>query len=1370
MSKRFIFNIVRDLLLACLMAFYMSACANLPDPEIYDFGDDTNIFGLVDGYPSLEAAFSYINTSDFNESFRFTFESMEGDILVKGLDRFSHVLRGGSLPNLMVTLSSMMERMRTTEPDSYEVFVTLLERVRRIDYRDKRLLADILPIDADSLGFLYNALDEEGLKDVNLFINLLRDNVHLLSLVDSAAYKALYKNTSVREAVETIMSIALDPDNLDALSDASNSEGSSDLFGAISNLLWGRVRAGHPNPNPGDPGSETGREKLDRTFVKLVRNFEDLYTTANPGEADNTYDTNPVQGSVDIKNLFFEKESYSYTKVNGTKDTYTADFTLKDSGEFLNNLIVALSEFHEKIPFTDYTEDSSISKSINTLLDVDLNGVSRIKTVPDIVDNTRSTLVGNDIPALEHLLYLFKVAEFYGYNWNTKADKSRITSESGGIITLADALSSMGAARDTTEATVVGIMQLLDTKAHFHTEVLKNGGPFVLTQNSPALAAVESSEVSASDLLSPAELTAGKAATAGYGSNYTSLASDIADGTLKEGIVDNKLLDKCETKGPTPTTHIKPVRGASESDSAYKARLATYQFAETPVYLCDPLKYKTLYWALNLLIDTLSRGKAPYFYPGNIDTATGNILTLDGKIYRERKADGTFHDITYKSEWKTSRFKIKTRGYRNGKEIFAGLGGEPIPADCAISTDPIIVAKKAADPYYCMGSYYTIKEIDIPLEDRKSASNEEAFFKNLQWFLYQKRLVLVIPLLADIESGIFEYKDAVYMSAIGNGLMGMLSMKPFCGEYDPDIFDTNDAKTGNVPCNGSATKDANGRWVKSSRLIKEKFTLLKNAAGDLVDPANNNGESGDYGRDLEYFSSEPGDAVVFMELWGGGTHPKKDNIDTTTQLLTGTAATVAGSNPPFGFAPEFFVKLIFPLAFPDNVEDITGLLPPVFGYNAVLFRLLGFIREKPEGTSPILPEDVSEGNEEWNNRNRLTAMLIPLLDVLLKHSGVENGITYDGLKALLVICGKMLAPYFYRGPDKASENITPTTTSSESYTRPMINLIRMKGQCPECDDKYSSLREAKLETPSHYYPDPDIKSVIRLFVEYENRRRNGLLDVITKTNIMDIALSALVSGGSDPEIRLPLIDAIKNMLDFISFETSENTADDQISIRDGMGDFIDFVAKYPDGKNSNVTHEDWRIVRKVIIIMANVIGEPNTQTDTGALTALLEILSEANIQDHEIESLMRVVGTIFADKNGNNINLVSSLVDPDLVNLLTIMEPDIKNLVGMLVYMAQSASMIHYFYVTMESPDFTVKDIFYDLERLLASDNFTNRTSDGLLYGLGILLSDFAKLIDRSIKDPSDSWIGNNWFGDDRLAEFDREDYINRFNNVLQGK
>ncbi len=1340
MSKRFIFSIVRGLLLACLMAFYMSACASLPDPEIYDSGGDKNIFGLVDGYPSLEAAFSHINNSDFNESFRFTFEAMEGDILVKGLDRLSHVLRGESTPNLMVTLSSMMERMRTTYPDSYDVFVTLMERVRRIDYRDKRLLADILPINAGSLGFLYNALDEEGLEDVSLFINLLRENVHLLSLVDSVAYKALYKNTSVREAVETIMSIALDPDNLDALSDASNSEGSSNLFDAISNLLWGRVRAGYPrsNPNSEDLGSETGRDKLDQTFVKLVRNFEDLYTPANPSEDDNTYDTDPIQGSVDIKNLFFEKESYSYTRDNGTKDTYTADFTLKDSGEFLNNLIVALSEFHEQIPFTDYTEDSSISKSINTLLDVDINGISR---------NTRSS---NVIPALEHLLYLFKVAEFYGYNWNTNAAQPRIMSESGGIINLADALSSMGAAKDTTDATVVGIIQLLDTKENYHTDVLKNGGPFVLTQNSPALAAVESAEVSASDLLSPADLATAKAATtrlattAAGNTDYTKLAAAIADGTLKEGVVDNKLLDKCETKGPTPTTHIKPKRSDYTSDSAYEADLDTYQSAQTPVYFCDPLKYKTLYWALNLLIDTLSKGKAPYFYPENTDTA-GNILTLDGKIYRKREAGGTFRDITYKSKWKTSRFKIKTRGLKNGKHIFAGLGGEPIPEDCATSTDTNIVAKKTADPYYCMGSYYTIKEIDIPLENRKSASNEEAFFKNLQWFLYQKRLVLVIPLLADIEADSFSYKDAVYMNAIGNGLMGMLAMKPFCGKFDKDLTDgmeledltavgatPTSAQLGNVPCGAAATTDSNGRWVKSSRLIKENFTVLDNADGGS-------------GKDLEHFSDLPGDAVVFMELWGGGTSTE---------------------NPEFGFAPDFFVELIFPLAFPDPVEQITGLLPPVFGNNAVLFRLLGFIRE-PSST-PILPVDVSETAETWNKRNRLTAMLIPVLDVLLKHSGVENGTTHDGLKALLSICGKMLAPYFYRGPDTAGK----ATESTVDYSGPgpVINLIRMNGKCGSgCDDKYYSLREAKLTT-NGYYPDSNLKSVIRLFVEYEDRRKNGLLDVITKTNIMDIALSVLVEGGRNPEIRLPLIDALKNMLDFISFETSANTADDQISIRDGMGDFIDFVAKYPDDKSNNVTHEDWKIVRKVITIMANVIGEPNTQTGTGALTALLDILAEINIQDHEIESLMRVVSTVFADKNGNNINLVSSLVDPDLVNLLTIMEPDIKNLVGMLVYMAQTGSMIHYFYVTMEAPDFTLRDIFYDLEKLLASDNFTNRTPDGLLYGLGVLLSDFSKLIDRSINDPSDSWIGVNWFGDDRLAEFDREDYINRFNNVLHGK
>ena len=192
----------------------------------------------------------------------------------------------------------------------------------------------------------------------------------------------------------------------------------------------------------------------------------------------------------------------------------------------------------------------------------------------------------------------------------------------------------------------------------------------------------------------------------------------------------------------------------------------------------DPIYTKTIPWVLGTIVETLFSGKAPY-YNKNRKDSSGNILTFDGKIYKNSAGN----DLIYKSSWQTGKYRI---AIRNNK--YVGLGG---------------VEVGASDE----GTSFTIHEFNIPESSRALESDEEAFYKNFQWLLYEKRIVIVIPVLTEALGG--GIQDATYATIIGNGLKGLMNLKPYC----------------ELTCK----EQDNGIWLKAKVRIKTDFKTI----GDL---------------------------------------------------------------------------------------------------------------------------------------------------------------------------------------------------------------------------------------------------------------------------------------------------------------------------------------------------------------------------------------------------------------------------------------------------------------------------------------------------------------------------------------------------------
>ncbi|MDX1958000.1 MAG: hypothetical protein SFU98_05475 [Leptospiraceae bacterium] len=322
----------------------------------------------------------------------------------------------------------------------------------------------------------------------------------------------------------------------------------------------------------------------------------------------------------------------------------------------------------------------------------------------------------------------------------------------------------------------------------------------------------------------------------------------------------------------------------------------------------DPVYTKTIPWVMNWFKRVIYQGYGPY-YNKNKKDANGNFLSPDGSIY---VLDGS----RYKSTWKTSSYvQCITRSGPSYRWI--GLGGYesgnldrngttiPTPANCA--TAPAAPSNELT---------YTIQEIPKSNEERAVNSDEEAFYKNFQWLLYEKRFVVIIPARAKLDASL-AFEESLFIIAIGNGLKGMMGIKPNCG---PSLND----------CGGY-----NGVW--NSDTTPTKSLRLKQY--DAV------------ATDFVTFSSVPGDSVLLVEGWGYG----------------------AAGNGAFQRAfvlPVTAFNLIIP-----TPNQVFGLIPPVISQNFDVLERLGFLNNRV-----VSPSDTSTYWNERNRLTPLIIALAKTLD------------------------------------------------------------------------------------------------------------------------------------------------------------------------------------------------------------------------------------------------------------------------------------------------------------------------------------------------------------------------------------------------------
>ncbi|TGK15261.1 hypothetical protein EHO61_15750 [Leptospira fluminis] len=912
-----------------------------------------------------------------------------------------------------------------------------------------------------------------------------------------------------------------------------------------------------------------------------------------------------------------------------------------------------------------------IEQSLGNLIRVDGNGLDRAY-------NANSYTVS----ALETLFLILYLADNYGYTWDPSTTTNDwITGMTGGEITLGDGLFAMMSVISSSDSFN---FKNISEQSRTSNNVYRDGSVYLIGMNSRVLSLMEDA-----------------------------------------------------SRGATQVPSTNPI-DLSASAGSY-----------------DKVFNKTLPWMLDWLVKVTYRGYGPYYNVNRRD-AGGNYLSPDGSIARY----SNLAENHYQPSWKTHRYDIQLNPNATNKCISMGGYSNSSPAlSCDWVTHSNHVTYSPAAPYNTWtctypntyptppaGNYtctnpdpaagagqYTIPEIAKTDAQRAVSSDEEAFYKNLQWLLYEKRFVVVLPVRAKLAATV-AFAEALFVTAVGNGLVGMLNLAPNCGP----LATASSGTCGNY----------NGQWKSTTGNSPDSTKMLKVYSTTK--------------QDLQYFSSVPGDSAMLVEGWGYGAD--------------GTGVPASSGN----MGPTVVYSALWSLLVPQPTISY-GLIPPVISQNGYVLQMLGFLPPASTDTSssinttsaspaPITP-DLFNANDTvyWPYRNRFTPFVAALAkSVLDKVSGQTTATPVNPVSILSRLAELLSRPYAFYGPDTTNGSVT-------NPSPPSIYQIRTNGIAYGIRNSGGGA--------SDYQPDDTYRSFISILIENTRRFQDGMLNLISKTRLVSGLSQFLAQLGdaSHADAFALISPALENIMgetllvsecagatDDPSFQTNCPT---KFDIQGGvLYWFRDHIVEYPNpqlfcnpdptvvcgggstyyaARSTNIYDPTWSDVDNFASNVRDYMSSASGWSVVKSLDFLLDLLINIQPSFTDIQNTLDVVASLFIHPNHTGTYTVTNLLTQSLPPMLNAIAPYGKNLYGTGYYLAVQGAFFSYLEANayMDSR-YAVKDLFQDFENLLNSQLIQTQAYDNtsFLYSAGTLIGDLADIYQNGRKfSPVGDYFYDNW-------------------------
>lgn len=703
----------------------------------------------------------------------------------------------------------------------------------------------------------------------------------------------------------------------------------------------------------------------------------------------------------------------------------------------------------------------------------------------------------------------------------------------------------------------------------------------------------------------------------------------------------------------------------------------------------DTVYTKTIPFIMKLIRTVLISGGGPYYNKNRVDS-NGNVLTLDGKIYK----DSNGVDLIYKESWNTSEYRVKVSntasGSCSGGTIckWVGPGGRETNAVVANNSfTPVASGQNASG-----AKGWSIPVWEIPKDnttERAVNTDEEAIYKNFQWLLHEKRMVAVIPLRASLGAGV-PYKMAAFVTLIANGMTGLMNARP-------------------VLKDGSACADrVNAIW-------KIKNTFLKPGCASSTQP---NFRQPGVPVLQENYSDIPGDSMFYLEAWDYGTS--------------------GASSLTFNSLGDASVYSIF---YPDP-DNSYGVIPQVIAANFAVMERLSFLT--PEKVLPSGPNVAVYGKsveDAWGQRNRLLPLILSLAWTLDDQS--SPSLNKNPFQILTGLSAALTRPLLAR--------ITDPEPNSGGRTIDVVKIVNSDSSVRSNSATESEYFFRYLDPVSSKPVRSPLSILAENERRYQDgllnlMSRTDLLSTFVQM-LAEMGKPERATGA------LLTFQSIADLIGEIKLANESPTAV-QFNLEAYLGEVRDMLAAFPDSRVANIYDPEWDRLGNWAVRLRDYFDPDSVYSLIPTLDFSMDMIIDNIPTNTQLVAIADLLGGLTRDQTNTQDYLITNLLSVDTADLANVSAPYGRSTVGVLMGIVKTGEFYSYLEADMRSPYSLKSIFKDAKKLLMSDMIQTQREDESsLIYTAGVLMGIFADLASTGKKQFPDGFVFYDRFNEDENSD-----------------
>jgi hypothetical protein len=197
----------------------------------------------------------------------------------------------------------------------------------------------------------------------------------------------------------------------------------------------------------------------------------------------------------------------------------------------------------------------------------------------------------------------------------------------------------------------------------------------------------------------------------------------------------------------------------------------------------------------------------------------------------------------------------------------------------------------------------------------------------------------------------------------------------------------------------------------------------------------------------------------------------------------------------------------------------------------------------------------------------------------------------------------------------------------------------------------------------------------------------------------------------------------------------ESPGPNEFNIEQSIDDLAQKIADYPDSRSSNLSSPDWQDITDLVELGWKLLAKNSEYSISAKIEYLIKVINDVDVQEEEITALLNLVNSIQVNDDLTPSYRLTKIATQYLPPILKSTAEYNRSLIGIAAGISKPNAFGNYFMTKMKS-SYHIKDVLYDLEKLLTSNKIQSTTpsDDNILYQTGTLIKYLADIKEQGKK------------------------------------